>query len=29
MSHADIAFKEIIEGKLKIDAAPQSGPDLE
>jgi DNA-directed RNA polymerase subunit omega len=29
MSHADIAFKEIIEGKLKIDSTPSSGPDLE
>jgi DNA-directed RNA polymerase subunit omega len=29
MSHADIAFKEIIEGKLKVDFAPQTGPSLD
>ena len=29
MSHADIAFKEIIEGKLKVDSSPQTGPGLE
>lgn len=29
MSHADIAFKEIIEGKLKVDVPPQTGPGLD
>ena len=29
MSHADIAFKEIIEGKLKIDTSLQAGAGLE
>ena len=29
MSHADIAFKEIIEGKLKIDTSPQAEAGLE
>ncbi|MBV8899455.1 MAG: DNA-directed RNA polymerase subunit omega [Verrucomicrobia bacterium] len=29
MSHADIAFKEIIEGKLKVDASGQTVPGLD
>lgn len=29
MSHADIAFKEIIEGKLKVEAPPQTAPGLD